>query len=602
MIDPDLFARARILVIDDEPANVRLLERMLVTGGFSDISTVTDSREALARTEAFQPDLIMLDLHMPHLDGHAVLQLLRTACGPNEYLPILVLTADTTREAKERALSNGARDFLTKPFDRTEVLLRARNLLETRYLHLALKDENRSLEAKLVHQAFHDPLTGLANRALFRDRAAHAVSRVSRGDRVSLLLLDLDDFKSVNDSLGHSEGDKLLEAVSARLLKATRGCDTVARIGGDEFAVLLEGLQHDDDTMTVVRRITEGLRTPIRLQDREVVVAASIGVAHARAGDRVEELLRNADVAMYRAKDEGKGRHAVFDQTMYTALLERLGLEADLKQAVERGEFRVVYQPIVALDTAAITGVEALVRWEAQDGESGDRQPADFIGVAEQTGLIVPIGRWVLREACRQAREWQLSSSDRITPTMSVNVSGRQLQDPNFVSDVASVLMDTRFPAESLILEITESVLMSNMNSSVDRLHELKGLGVRIAIDDFGTGYCNLSYLQHFPVDMLKIDKSFVTNVARNGGNAVLASSIVGLATNLHLHTVAEGIEDADQRAQLIALGCGFGQGFLFAKPVSADVISGLLRDAPPPRPETSVSDRLPAVAATPER
>jgi diguanylate cyclase (GGDEF)-like protein len=587
VIDEQLLSQARILIIDDEPANVRLLERLLLTGGFTEVCGVTDPRDALARFDEFQPDLVMLDLHMPHLDGHTILASLRERIETTALVPVLVLTADTTREARERALSSGAKDFLTKPLERVEVLLRTRNLLETRYLYLALKDENRSLEAKLVHQAFHDSLTGLANRALFRDRAGHALARVARGERVSLLLLDLDDFKAVNDSLGHSEGDRLLQEVAERLLKATRGFDTVARIGGDEFAVLLEGLKHQDEAMTVVRRITDALRAPVRLQDRDVIVAASIGVAHAECTDRVEELLRNADVAMYRAKDEGKGRHAVFESGMYSALLERLGLESDLRQAVERGEFRVVYQPIVELDTGSISGVEALVRWEHP---TDDGTASNFIRIAEQTGLIVPIGRWVLMEACQQGRVWELAAAGRAVPTMSVNVSGRQLQDPNFVEDVASALADTRFSAEHLILEITESVLMANMAASVDRLNELKSLGVRIAIDDFGTGYCNLSYLQRFPVDMLKIDKSFITNVARSDGDSVLASSIVGLATNLRLRTVAEGIEDADQRAQLIALGCGFGQGYLFARPVSADVITGLLRSGNAIPPEAALA------------
>jgi diguanylate cyclase (GGDEF)-like protein len=575
MIDEEALHRARIMVVDDEPANVRLLERLLLTGGFSDVSGVSDPRDAVARFEELKPDLVMLDLHMPHLDGYAVLELLQKKIGPYEYLPILVLTADTTREAKERVLSNGAKDFLTKPLERTEVLLRTRNLLETRYLHVALKDENRSLEAKLVHQAFHDGLTGLANRALFRDRAEHALSTTSRGGHVALLLLDLDDFKSINDSLGHSEGDRLLEAIAQRLLTATRGCDTVARIGGDEFAVVLERLQHEDDVIAVVGRIIESLRAPLRLQDREVTVSASIGVAHAHGDERVEELLRNADVAMYRAKDAGKGGYAIFDPSMYTELLSRLELESDLRQAVDRGEFRVVYQPIVELDSGAVTGVEALVRWEHPGGESP--VPSDFIAVAEQTGLILPIGRWVLTEACRQGREWQLAAGSGVAPTMSVNVSGRQLEDPNFTSDVASVLADTGFPPEHLILEITETALMANAALVTDRLHELKALGVRLAIDDFGTGYCNLSYLQRFPVDMLKIDKSFTTNLAAHGGDMAIANSIVELATSLRLHAVAEGVENAEQRAQLLSMGCRFGQGFLFARPVTAAAITELL-------------------------
>ena len=575
MISEELLSRARILVIDDEQANVRLLERMLLSGGFTEVRGVTDPRDAMGLFDELQPDLVMLDLHMPHLDGYAVLDLLRAKLAPGDYLPVLVLTADTTRGAKERALSNGARDFLIKPLDRTEVLLRTRNLLETRYLHLALKDENRSLEAKLVHQAFHDSLTGLANRALFRDRAEHALARKGRGEQVAVLLLDLDDFKSVNDSLGHGEGDQLLETVAQRLLKATRGCDTVARIGGDEFAVLLEGWQEESDVLAVVHRITEELRAPLRLQGRELSVGASIGVAYASAAERVDEILRNPDVAMYRAKDDGKGRYAVFAPEMYTALLDRLEIEADLRLAMDRGEFRVLYQPIVELEGGSITGVEALVRWLQPGKET--MPTASFIPIAEETGLIVPLGRWVLREACRQGRLWQVASPARVAPTMSVNVSARQLTDPNFAGDVASALADTQFPADRLILEITESVLMSNSTAAIERLHELKALGVRLAIDDFGTGYCNLSYLQQFPIDILKIDKSFITNVAKNGGDAALASSIVGLATALQLHTVAEGVEDADQRKQLIALGCGYGQGYLFAKPISAETIGELI-------------------------
>lgn len=576
-ITTELLSRARILIIDDEPANVRLLERLLLSGGFAEVRGTTDPRTAVALFDEMKPDLVMLDLQMPHLDGFGVMDALRSRIASNDFLPVLVLTADTTRETRDRALSGGAKDFLTKPLERTEVLLRTRNLLETRYLHLALKDENRELEAKLVYQAFHDSLTGLANRVLFRDRVEHTIARVERGDQAAVLFLDLDDFKGVNDTLGHAEGDRLLVAIAERLLKATRGCDTVARIGGDEFAVLLDGLAHHDEALIVVKRIGELMRQPVPLQGREFTVGASIGIAYAATDIRIDELLRNADVAMYRAKADGKGGHAVFEPSMHAALIARLEMADDLRHALSRGELRVLYQPVIQLDTGKVTGVEALARWHNPDRDS--TASAAFIPLAEETGLIVPIGRWVLREACTQARRWQLASEDGIAPTMSVNVSGRQLQDPNFTNDVASILSESQLPPDRLILEITESVLIANTEVALERLHELKALGVRIAIDDFGTGYCNLSYLQKFPLDIMKIDRSFVSNMAATVGDAALASTIVGLATQLKLDTVAEGVEFTEQHDQLIALGCNYAQGYLFARPLAAEIVTAMFRD-----------------------
>ena len=569
MHDQGLSTPGKILIVDDESANVRLLGRLLLTGGFTDFRGTSDSREVFALLDEYNPDLVMLDLNMPHVDGFEILKAIRARAAKGHFLPVIVLTADTTLAAKEKALSNGATDFLTKPFERTEVLLRTRNLLESRFLHLALRDDNRELEAKLSYQALHDSLTGLANRTLFRDRVGHALERATRGVRSMLLFLDLDDFKSVNDAFGHVEGDGLLKSVGERLARAVRGCDTVSRLGGDEFAVLLDNVANDEDALIAADRIIQAMGTPILLRGREVTVSASIGVAAVKAGANVDDVLRNADVAMYRAKASRPGSYAVFEPSMYDELLRRLELADDLRGAADRGELELAYQPIVDLASGAVTSLEALLRWRRPTGF--EVQPTTFIPLAEETGMIVPIGRWVLAAACRQGREWELALGDRM-PSLSVNISARQLADPEFVRSVASILGETGLSPQKLTLEITESVLVES-SQAVDRLRELKALGLRLAIDDFGTGYSNLGYLQRLPFDVIKIDKSFVRTLGA-GGQSSVAGMIVGLAASLQVRTVAEGIEDEQQRRHLLDLGCTAGQGFLFARPEGAEMVT----------------------------
>lgn len=578
MIRTEDILGGHILIVDDEPVNVRLLERMLISDGFRALKCTTDPREVAELVETFSPDLILLDLQMPHIDGFGILKHLQETTPVGEFRPVLVLTADATTNTKLRALTGGAKDFVTKPFDRTEVLARVRNLLETRFLHAALQQANRALEERLVHQALHDPLTGLSNRVLFGERVEHALTRVGRGDNVGVLFLDLDHFKDINDSLGHTEGDKLLETVARRLLQATRGCDTVARLGGDEFAILLEGLKTEPEALQIIERIRESLQRPVALRGRDVTVTASIGLANAELGQSVVDLLRNADLAMYRAKSEGRGGYQIFEERMHAAVLDRLELECDLRRALECDEFRLLYQPIVDLESSRLLGVEALLRW--QHPKRGLLTPDIFISLAEETGIIVSIGRWALAEACRQAREWELGATDAPAITISVNISGRQLVEPTLVSDVAAIVNASGLTPSLLTLELTESILMRDTELTLATLHSLKALGIRLAIDDFGTGYSSLSYLQRFPIDTLKIDKAFIDGVARGGSDAALARTIVSLAGLLELSTVAEGVEGDDQRQHLLQLGCVRAQGYLFAKPLVAGDVNTMISDA----------------------
>ena len=433
----------------------------------------------------------------------------------------------------------------------------------------------KSLEDELKRQAFHDSLTGLANRALFADRLQHAITRAERSPTaLAVLFVDLDDFKTVNDSLGHSEGDQLLVAVAERLRDGVRASDTIARMGGDEFAILVEDPTDAETPLEVGRRVLAQLEAPFVHGGKELFVRASIGIAVTYARDyTADEVLRNADVAMYTAKTRGKNRIEVFEPGMHAAALTRLALKGDLERALERNEFRLVYQPIVRLGAGRLSGVEALLRWEHR--ERGTVGPTDFIPVAEETGLILPLGRWVLEQACAQAAAWNAIAAEPIT--MSVNVSGRQLQEPGFVAEVAAVLAATRLAPELLTLELTESILMQDAEAATAMLVELKALGVRLAIDDFGTGYSSLNYLRRFPIDELKIDRSFVASLHDGPAQSAVVLSILRLSETLHLETVAEGIEERSQLAVLQDLGAELGQGYFFARPLDVDAMTAVI-------------------------
>jgi diguanylate cyclase (GGDEF)-like protein/PAS domain S-box-containing protein len=440
--------------------------------------------------------------------------------------------------------------------------------------------ERKAFEEQLAHQAFHDPITGLANRALFRDRVEHALERQLRDDRpVSVLIMDLDDFKTINDSLGHAVGDMMLAEVGERLKSRLRAADTAARLGGDEFAVLLEDGGEGLGAADVATRILEALDGPFDLEGKVVFCRASIGIATADqdhdAPGGAEELLRNADVAMYMAKESGKNRYQIFEPAMHDTALKRLELKADLQRALDNGEFVLHYQPVIQLETGNISGLEALLRW--QHPERGLIPPLDFIPLAEETGLIIPIGNWVLCEATQQARALQERYPATPPLHMAVNLSARQLQRPEIVAEVSEALMRSGLAAGDLVLEITESIMMQDIELSLQRLTELKEVGVRLAVDDFGTGYSSLNYIQQFPVDILKVDKSFIDAFNQDARKSALTATIIKLAADLDLSPVAEGIERADQLEQLLQLHCDLGQGYYFAKPLPLDGIDDLL-------------------------
>jgi diguanylate cyclase (GGDEF)-like protein/PAS domain S-box-containing protein len=435
--------------------------------------------------------------------------------------------------------------------------------------------ERALFEERLSQQAFHDALTGLPNRALFQDRLEHALRQ--RGQTVGLLFVDLDHFKVVNDSLGHDAGDQLLCDVAQRLAGCLRGGDTLARLGGDEFTVLLPNIADTQGAVEVARRIESQLEAPFELPGQSVFVTASIGIATGVAlKDRSEALLRDADAAMYEAKSRGRARHAEFDPTMHTRAVTRLAIETDLRRAIDNDQLELHYQPIMWLDGNQIVGVEALVRWRRPDGTLVP--PGDFIPVAEETGLIRPIGRWVLHEACQQLARWRSELPQAAGMSMSVNVSARQLQDASLLEDVESALRETGLDPGSLILELTESAVVENLEGASATLQQLRWMSVQLAMDDFGTGYSSLSSLSRMPLDILKIDQSFVARLDQDAEGRAIVYAIISLATALGVRVTGEGIETASQLSSLIELNCNHGQGFLLGKPAPPDELAAILR------------------------
>lgn len=445
--------------------------------------------------------------------------------------------------------------------------------------------ERKRIEERLIYDAFHDVLTGLPNRALFMDRLSRAMEHVKRRPHAlfALLFVDLDHFKHLNDSLGHLIGDQLLVAVSHRLESCLRLGDTVARFGGDEFTILLEDIRDIHDAVRITERLQRELETPFYLNGHQITTSASIGIAlSASEYNQPEEILRDADLALYQAKALGRMRHEVFNSSMHSCALAHVQLEHDLRRAIAQAcsdqfdasnqhlrELQLYYQPIVALKTNRIVGFEALIRWHHP--EQGLIPPSDFIPIAENNGLIIALGHWVLQEACRQLQVWQQQLSSGIPLMISVNLSGRQFAQPDLVQQISQILEKTGLSARSLKLEITESVVMENADTATVMLKQLKSLGIQLSIDDFGTGYSSLSYLHQFPIDTLKIDRSFINGIDVDGENLEIVRTIVTLAWNLGMDVIAEGVETNKQLSQVKALQCEYAQGYFFSPAVNAD-------------------------------
>jgi diguanylate cyclase (GGDEF)-like protein len=484
--------------------------------------------------------------------------------------------AERERAEAERARAEAERARAEQAERHVEEL--NRHIAEQESISLQLQESKDHFR----HAAFHDTLTNLPNRALLAENLKFVIERAKNHEdyQFAVLFLDLDRFKNVNDSLGHSIGDQLLIAMARRLESCIREADMVARLGGDEFAVLLDGIPNATEATNMARRIQEKLSSPFNLSGHEVFTSSSIGIALSSTGyDHPENMLRDADTAMYRAKAQGKACYEVFDKGMHTHAVYLLKMENDLRRALDREEFRVYYQPIVSLDNGQLSGFEALIRW--QHPERGFVNPSDFIPLAEETGLIVPIGLWILKKACQQLCQWQWQSPAHRNLFMSVNLSSKQVAQPDLVNQIRDILDETNVEAKYLKLEITESAVMDNAEMAARLLKRLKALGVQLSIDDFGTGYSSLGYLHRFPVNTLKIDRSFVGRIGEAAENIEIVRAIVSLAENMGMDVVAEGVETLSQLTQLRKLNCQYGQGYLFSRPVDAEAVAPLISKKP---------------------
>ncbi len=564
---------ATLLMVDDEPTTIDVIEMFLQAEGYERLIPVTDSRRAFATIAEERPDVVLLDLNMPEVGGLEILQAMR-ADEALEHVPVIILTSSADADTKLQALELGANDFLAKPVDPSELVLRLRNTLAAK----AYQDQLQ----------YYDRLTGLPNRRLFSERLGQMLGISRRtSDQCAVLTIGLDRFRQINDTLGRAVGDTLLSSAADRIAKSVAADSPVqpasghrsrllARVGGDEFALLLSGTGVVEEADRVARRLHSRLQEHFELDGREVFTSCSIGIAcFPDDGDHAEAVLANAGIALSHAEREGGSGIQFYNPSLNVRSAERLELEGQLRRALDRDEIALHYQPKVDMGTGRIVGAEALMRW--QHPEMGNVPPDRFIPIAEETGLIASLGEWAIRTACCQARAWQDAG---LPLRVSVNLSAKQFHAGGIAEMVRSALRDSGLEGSRLMLELTESMIMENVQETSETLRAFKDMGLALSVDDFGTGYSSLSYLKRFPLDELKIDRSFVQGVPEDGDDAAIVTAIVGMTHSLGLKVVAEGVETPEQLAFLRGLGCDEYQGYLCSKPVAADEWAGLLEEA----------------------
>jgi diguanylate cyclase (GGDEF)-like protein len=589
--------KADILIVDDTPNNLRFLSTTLTEQGYK-VRSVTDGLMALTVAQGALPDLILLDIKMPGLDGYEVCQRLKENELTSE-IPVIFLSALDEVLDKVKAFQVGGIDYITKPFQLEEVLARIQTHLslqaaqeEIRQLNAKLEErvrqrtiqleqeiiERQQAQEQLLYLALHDVLTNLPNRTWFMERLEQLLKQMKTkpGFLFAVLLLDCDRFRAINDSLGHIIGDRLLISIARRIELCLVPGTTLARLGGDEFIILLENIHSLNDATQIAKHILQEFASPFQLYQYEVFSNVSIGIVLSGNNyEQPEHLLRDADTAMYQAKEKGRARYQVFNSSLHDRAVSKLQLETAMRRALERSEFIAYYQPIISLKTQQIVGFEALARWNHP--QQGLIPPGQFIPIAEETGLILDIDLCVLRQACFQLRQWQEEGIVSELLTISVNLSVKHFMSLGLLNQIDSILQETGCNGNNLKLEITESDIMRNAEFATKIIKHLQLRNIQLIVDDFGTGYSSLSYLHHLPIDTLKIDRSFINRVGKNGENTEIIQAIISLASNLGMGAIAEGVETQEQLSQIKLLDCEFCQGFLFYPPLEAEAARKVL-------------------------